>query len=118
MKVNRFVAVAMMTLMMLMQFGCNKSDGDQYVGKWTRVAGQDYNEIVISRNGDSNDFYVSHQEDKYNDNGDKVGTMTLRQPAAMVDGKMIVSAGIQYAMTIDKSNGHLVTPGSEFERAK
>lgn len=118
MRARRFFAVATIAVVTLMQAACNKSDGDQYVGKWTRVSGQDYNEIVISRNGDGNDFYVSHLEDKFNDDGNKVGTTTQRQPATVVDGKMIVSAAIQYAMTIDKSNGHLVTPGSEFQRAK
>lgn len=118
MRAIQCVAVAATVVVALMQFGCNKSDGDQYLGKWSRVSGQDYNEIVISRNGDGNDFYVSHQEDKFNDDGNKVGTTIQRQPATVVDGKMIVSASIQYAMTIDKSNGHLVTPGSEFERSK
>lgn len=118
MRAIRFVAVTVVAAVALTQFGCSKGDGDQYVGKWNRVSGRDYDEIVISRNGGGNDFYVSHQEDKYNDEGGKVGTVTRRQPAAVVDGKMIVSASIQYAMTIDKSNGHLVTPGSEFERAK
>lgn len=118
MRAIRFMALAAMIFMTLAQFGCSKGDGDQYIGKWSRVSGQDHNEIVISRNGDGNDFYVSHQEDKFNDDGDKVGMMTQRQPATVVDGKMIVSGAIQYAMTIDKSNGHLVTPGSEFEREK
>ena len=118
MRAIRCAAVAAAVVVALTQFGCNKSDGDQYIGKWTRVSGQDYNEIVISRNGDGNDFYVSHQEDKFNDDGNKVGTRAERQPATVVDGKMIVSGGIQYAMTIDRSNGHLVTPGSEFQRAK
>lgn len=118
MRAIRFMAGSAMVLVALTQFGCDKGDGDQYLGKWTRISGQDYNEIVISRNGGGNDFYVSHQEDKYNDDGKNVGTITSRQPATVVDGKMIVSAAIQYAMTIDKSNGHLVTPGSEFERSK
>ncbi|WP_241021570.1 hypothetical protein [Burkholderia sp. Ac-20353] len=118
MRAIRFVTAVTMVVVALTQFGCGKSDGDQYIGKWTRVNGQDYNEIVISRNGGGNDFYISHQENKFNDEGNKVGTITRQQPATVVDGKMIVSAAIQYAMTIDKSNGHLVTPGSEFERAK
>ncbi|WP_245643939.1 hypothetical protein [Paraburkholderia oxyphila] len=118
MRAIRFVTAAIMVVVALTQFGCGKSDGDQYLGKWTRVNGQDYNEIVISKNGSGNDFYVSHREDQYNDDGNKVGTITRQQPATVVDGKMIVSAAIQYAMTIDKSNGHLVTPGSEYARAK
>ncbi|MFD1559553.1 hypothetical protein ACFSHT_28595 [Paraburkholderia silviterrae] len=118
MRLIRFVTAAITVVVALTQFGCGKSDGDQYLGKWTRVNGQDYSEIVISKNGSGNDFYVSHHEDQYNDDGSKVGTITRQQPATVVDGKMIVSAAIQYAMTIDKSTGHLVTPGSEFVRAK
>ncbi|MEX3555432.1 MAG: hypothetical protein VB131_01965 [Burkholderia gladioli] len=118
MRALRFVTAVTMVVVALTQFGCGKSDGDQYIGKWMRVSGQDYNEIVVSRNGSGNDFFVSHQENKYDDQGNKVGTVTRQQPATVVDGKMIVSTQIQYAMTIDKSNGHLITPGSEFERAK
>ncbi|MGU7843942.1 hypothetical protein ACV22V_31330 [Burkholderia sp. AW33-5] len=118
MRAIRFGTASAMVVMALIQAGCGKSDGDQYIGKWLRVSGQDYNEIVVSRNGSGNDFFVSHQENKYDDQGNKVGTVTRQQPATVVEGKMIVSAQIQYAMVIDKSNGHLVTPGSEFERAK
>jgi len=115
----RSAKAAVVVVVALAQFGCGKgNDGDQYIGKWARVSGQDYKDIVISRNGSGNDFFVSHREDQYNDDGNKVGAVMRQQPATIVDGKMIVSSSIQYAMTIDKSNGHLVTPGSEFEREK
>jgi hypothetical protein len=113
-----FAATATIVVVALMQFGCGEHDGDQYIGKWRRVNGRDYNEIVISRNGSGHDLYVSHEENNYDDVGNKVGTITRRRPATVVDGKIIVSAEIQYAMTIDESNGHLVTPASEFERDK
>ncbi len=118
MRAFRFVTAAAMVVVALTQFGCGKNDSDQYVGTWKRVSQNGWFEVEISRNGSGDDYFVSHKVPNLSAEGAADKWKTVREPAAMQDGKMVVSGAVPYVVVIDKASGHLVVPGAEFERAK
>jgi hypothetical protein len=61
MRAIRVVTVAAMVVVALTQFGCGRKAGEEFVGKWAKVSGNGSQDLVISRNGDGNDFYMADQ---------------------------------------------------------
>ncbi|WP_232072509.1 hypothetical protein [Paraburkholderia pallida] len=118
MRAIRFVTAVVMVIVAVTQFGCGKHDGNEFVGTWKRVSPNGWLEVDIARNGDGDDFYVSHKIPNLAADSEADRWQNVREPAVVQDGKMVVSGGVPYVITIDKATGHLVAPGAEFERAK
>jgi hypothetical protein len=118
MKAFPFLAVATMVLVALTQFGCGKKDGEEFVGNWEKLNGRGSPEMMISRNGDGNDFYVASKAVNLSAESEKDAVTTDRVSAVYAEGKMMLLVGVPFALTIDKSSGHLVIEGAEYQRAK
>ncbi|WP_413183342.1 hypothetical protein [Paraburkholderia sacchari] len=118
MRAIRFMTAAVVVIVSLTQFGCGKHDGNEFVGTWKRVSQNGWFEVNIARNGDGDDFYVSHKVPNLGADGEADKWKIVREPAVAQDGKMVVSGGVPYVITIDKATGRLVVPGAEFERSK
>ncbi|CAB3772070.1 hypothetical protein [Paraburkholderia humisilvae] len=112
------VTAVTMVAVALTQYGCVKNDGDQYVGTWKRVSENGWFEVEINRNGSVDNFYVSHKVPNLGAESAADKWLTVREPAAILDGKMVVSGAVPYVVTVDKASGHLVVPGAEFVRTK
>ncbi|WP_429500457.1 hypothetical protein ACQUFY_24605 (plasmid) [Robbsia andropogonis] len=112
------IATAFFFVLTLTLCGCNHQKGDEFVGKWKDLSKNGWDVITIERNGDGDDFYLSHKAPNFAAESAADSWQMVKEPAVAQDGKLLVSGDIPYVITIDKSNGHLVMPGSEFERVK
>ncbi len=118
MRAIRVVTVAAMVVVVLTQFGCGRKAGEEFVGKWAKVSGNGSQDLVISRNGDGNDFYMADQVPNLAAESKADAMKTERIPATYADGKLMLMVGVPFALTIDKSSGHLVMEDAEYEKAK
>ncbi|MBJ9920563.1 MULTISPECIES: hypothetical protein [Burkholderia] len=116
MRALRFVTAATMVIVALTQSGCGKKDGEEFIGNWEKLSGRGSPEMVISRNGDGNDFYVASKVPNLAAESAKDAFRLQRSSALYADGKLMMMAGVPVALTIDKSSGHLVAPGAEYQK--
>jgi hypothetical protein len=87
---------------------CGKSSGEQYLGHWTKVAGQGP-DLTIEKHADvfvikEPSVLIAGQFDQYT--------------ADMVGERLVLHAGIggEIPVVIDKSTGHLLLAGEELAR--
>ena len=118
MKAIRFVSVVIAIAVVLTQFGCSSKAGEELVGSWTKLSGNGSPEMTITRNGGGNDFYVASKVPNLGAESEKDAMTTERVPGAYADGKLVLMVGVPFALTIDKSSGHLVMDGAEYEKVK
>ncbi|WP_320534374.1 hypothetical protein [Robbsia andropogonis] len=118
MKTTRLLLTAFIVVLGITLFGCGKKGGDEFIGKWEKVSGSGSNEIVITRNGDGNDFYMISVKPNLSAQSKADATTTERVPATYSDGKLMLLVGMTYVLTIDKASGHLVMPDAEYQRPK
>ncbi|MEX3968138.1 hypothetical protein AB4Y42_39135 [Paraburkholderia sp. EG286B] len=118
MRAIRFVTAAAVIIVALTQFGCGKKAGEEFVGKWEKVSGNGSQELVIDRNGDGNDFYMADKVPNLAAESKADAMKTERIPATYADGKLMLMVGVPFALTIDKSSGHLVMEDAEYQKAK
>lgn len=118
MRVIRLVAAAMAVAVALTQFGCGNKGGEEFVGSWKKVNGNGSPEMTISRNGNGNDFYVASKVPNLGAESENDALKTERVAGTYADGKLILMVGAPFALTIDKSSGHLVMDGAEYAKAK
>lgn len=116
MRANRFVAAAMAMAVALTQFGCGKKGGEEFVGSWQKLDGRGSPEMTISRNGSGNDFYVATKVPNLAAERKEDAFKTERLSGTYADGKLMLMVGMPFALTIDKSSGHLVMDGTEYEK--
>ncbi len=118
MRAIRFVSIVIAIAVALTQFGCGKKAGEEFVGRWTKLSGNGSPEMTITRNGDGNDFYVATKVPNLGADSEKDAMRTERVSGTYADGKLMLMVGMPFALTIDKSSGHLVMDGAEYARAK
>ncbi|MEB2558785.1 hypothetical protein [Burkholderia cenocepacia] len=118
MKTIRFTIACMFAVTVLSLAGCGKSDGDQFLGKWEKISGRGSKDVVISRNGDGNNFYMESKVPNLGATSEADSLQTERVPAVLADGQLMLEVGMPFALTIDKATGHLVMPDSEYVKAK
>ncbi|TAM00364.1 MAG: hypothetical protein EPN70_22660 [Paraburkholderia sp.] len=118
MRAIRFVMLILAVAVALTQFGCGRKSGEEFVGRWTKLSGNGSPEMTITRNGSGNDFYVASKVPNLNAESEKDALKTERVSGTYVDGKLMLMVGAPFALTIDKSSGHLVMDGAEYAKAK
>lgn len=118
MRAARFVTLLTAIAVVLTQFGCGRKAGEEFVGSWNKLNGNGSPEMTITRNGDSNDFYVASKVPNLGAQSEKDAMNTERVSGTYVDGKLVLMVGAPFALTIDKSSGHLVLDGAEYTKAK
>mgnify|MGYP006951296857 CR=1 FL=1 len=116
MRAIRFLILVLAVSVALTQFGCGRKSGEEFVGTWTKLSGNGSPEMTITRNG--NDFYVASKVPNLNAESEKDALKTERVSGTYVDGKLVLMVGAPFALTIDKSSGHLVMDGAEYAKAK
>lgn len=87
---------------------CGKSSGEDYLGHWTKVAGQGP-DLTIEKHGDvfvikEPSVLMAGQFDQFT--------------ADMVGDRLVLHAGVggEIPVVIDKSTGHLLIAGEELQR--
>ncbi|WP_253556633.1 hypothetical protein [Robbsia andropogonis] len=118
MRLIGLIASAALVFLTVTLSGCGHHNGNEFVGTWKNVGKSGWDQISIERNGDGDDFYLSHKAPNFAAESAADSWQMVKEPAVAQDGKLLVSGDIPYFITIDKSTGHLVMPGYEFERVK
>ncbi|WP_323123171.1 hypothetical protein [Burkholderia alba] len=100
--VNFMLSCAMASVLV----ACGKSNGDQFLGEWTKVRGMGPDTVRIDKSGDN---FVVHNIASPNSE--------RTEPAVLQGDSLLVSGGMAYLAIIDPKSGHLMMPGVEMKRA-
>lgn len=91
--------------------GCGNSSGDEYVGTWKKLSGRGPESRTIERRDAV--FVVKQPCFGF---ACAPGSV-IQKPALLKDGVLQVQGELEEKLVFDKSSGHLLLDGAEYERA-
>lgn len=91
--------------------GCGNGTGDEYIGTWKKLSGRGPESRTIERRDSV--FVVKQPCFGFV----CVPGSVVQKPAILKDGVLQVQGELEEKLVFDKSSGHLLLDGAEYERA-
>lgn len=111
---RKCLSLSIVCVLLLTVAGCNKDSGAEYVGNWKKMSGRGPETRIVEKHGD---VFVIRQSSFHNAFlGQK--DQLEQVPAMLKDGALQIETGMgAETLVIDKTTGHLLASGAEYERA-
>lgn len=112
MKIAKLTCVINLLAASLILGGCDKAAQDKFSGHW----------VQVDKKSMLSDLRPKNQTLDIKDNGGNSYIVTTKSGASYVaqefDNQLVITGPLHFVAAIDKSTGHLIVAGDEYEHSK